>query len=638
MSSVLARCESAFYDGLRPDPELSVRDWADRYRYLTGVSSPEPGKYRTMRTPYMAEPMDALSIENPARRVVLEFAAQTGKTTIGENWIGYVIHHAPNPTLFVQPTVELAKRVSKSRIAPMIEATPVLAERVTPSRSKDSGNTVQMKEFKGGVLIFTGANSAAGLRMMAVCNLFMDEVDAYPGDVEGEGDPVALAEARTTNYARRKMLYTSTPTIRGLSRIEALYAASDQRRFHIPCPHCGHMDVLTWTGFVDYLKHQDGGHHRIEWDEGKPATARMVCGGCGERIEERHKTQMLARGVWRPGAEGDGITRGYHLNALYSPLGWKSWAKCVQEFLAAKRDPFRLKVFVNTVLAETWEESGDSVEVAILRSRIETYKAEVPHGSGILVAAVDVQDDRLEVVVKGFGADEESWLVAFSQILGDPAQAKVWFDLDQFLGQEFKHEGGQTMVVQRAVVDSGGHHTEAVYRYCAARGHLGVFAIKGGSESGKPLVTRPSNQNRYRVPLFVLCVDTGKEVVMSRLRVGTPGPGYVHLPTWVDDEYLEQLTSEKAVRKYVSGRGAVREWVKLRERNEAFDLEVYALAALHICGPTVLRTLAERAAAFSQPPSGEQSRGDFIPLPDGTGPAPAAPARRKKSWVTGWSG
>jgi phage terminase large subunit GpA-like protein len=491
-----------------------------------------------------------------------------------------------------------------------------------------------MKEFKGGVLIFTGANSAAGLRMMAVCNLFMDEVDAYPGDVEGEGDPVALAEARTTNYARRKMLYTSTPTIRGLSRIEALYAQSDQRRFFIPCPACGHYDVLTWSGFLDYLKHKDGGHHRIEWQEAKPQTAHMVCGACGASIEERNKTEMLLRGEWRPTAEGDGTTRGYHLNALYSPLGWKSWAKCAQEFLGSKRDPFKLKVFVNTVLAETWEESGDSVEVTTLKARLEHFPAEVPHGVGILVAAVDVQDDRLEVVVKGYGVGEESWLVAFSQVLGDPSQEKVWFGLDAFLSQEFKHESGQTMVVQRAVVDSGGHHTESVYRYCASRGHLGVFAIKGGSESGKPLVTRPSNTNRYRIHLFVLCVDTGKEVVMARLRIGSPSPGYVHIPDWVDDEYLEQLTSEKAVRKYISGRGAVREWVKLRDRNEAFDLEVYALAALHICGPTVLRTLGERAAEFSKPAPEAKPRAG-VPAPEGTEPEPTIP-RRRKSWVTGW--
>jgi phage terminase large subunit GpA-like protein len=327
----------------------------------------------------------------------------------------------------------------------------------------------------------------------------------------------------------------------------------------------------------------------------------MVCGGCGEKVEERFKTQMLARGEWQPTAESGGKTAGFHLSALYSPLGWKSWEQCVAEFLAAKEDPFRLKTWVNTVLGETWEERGDSVAPDALMSRLERYPAEVPNGVGALVAAVDVQGDRLEAVVKGYGAGEESWLIAFQQMPGDPARETVWRELDRFLGQTFQHEGGQHLRIDCTVIDSGGAHTEQVYRYVRARSGRKVLAIKGGSIAGLPLVGRPSRHNRYHVPLHVLCVDTGKEIALSRLRIPSPGPGYVHLPEWVDEEYVEQLTAEKAIRKYVKGRGAVREWVKTRERNEALDLEVYALAGLYILGPAFIKGLGERARRFALP-------------------------------------
>jgi len=622
--SVAELCAAAFRESLAPEAPLSVSDWADAHRFLSSTASSEPGRWRTSRTPYLREIMDCLSPSHPSERVVVMSGAQIGKTECGNNWIGYVIHHSPGPMLMVQPTVEVAKRVSKQRIAPMIEATPVLRERVAESRARDSGNTVQVKEFEGGLLIITGANSGAGLRSMPIRFLFMDEVDEYPGDLDGQGDPVALAEKRTATFARRKVFLTSTPTLKGLSRIEREYLGSDQRRFFLSCPLCGHADYLCW---------RDPAHHRIEWEEGRPETAHMLCGGCGGVVEERHKSEMLGRGEWRATAPGENRTAGFHVSALYSPLGWKSWATCAEEFLLAKEDPFRLKTWVNTVLGETWEERGDSVSAGDLSTRREHFAAEVPTGVGVLVAAVDVQGDRLEVVVKGYGAGEESWLIAFTQLHGDPARESVWQELDQFLSQSFEHESGQRLRIETTVVDSGGLHTEQVYRYTGARYSRRVFTVKGGSIAGRPLVERPSMHNRYRIPLFVLCVDTGKDIVLSRLRITSPGPGYVHLPEWIDEEYLAQLTAEKAIRKYVKGRGAVRSWVKLRERNEALDLEVYALAALYIGGPVLLQGLAERAASFARP-------GAEVPTEDSAEPTMtarlAAWNRRRRSWVHNW--
>jgi phage terminase large subunit GpA-like protein len=625
MSSAAERAYvEGLLEGLAREPDLTVSEWADQHRVLSSTASSEPGRWRTSRTPYLRQIMDLLSSSHSAQRVVVMSGAQIGKTECGNNWIGYVIHHTPGPMLMVQPTVEIAKRVSKQRIAPMIAATPVLRERVAESRSRESGNTVQVKEFAGGLLIMTGANSGAGLRSMPIRFLFMDEVDEYPGDVDGQGDPVLLAEKRTSNFARRKVLLTSTPTIKGLSRIEREYLASDQRRYYLPCSFCQHLDYLTW---------RELGHHRIEWEEGRPEAAHMVCGRCGARVEERHKTEMLERGEWRATAEGDGQTYGFHLSALYSPLGWKSWAECAIEFQRAKEDPFRLKTWVNTVLGETWEERGDSVEAGSLMARLEHYATDVPNGVGALVAAVDVQADRLEAVVKGYGAGEESWLIAFTQIHGDPAREQVWLDLDKFLGQSFTHESGRKLRVECAVVDSGGAHTEHVYRYAKPRQGRRVYPIKGGSLTGRPLVERPSDHNRYRAKLFVLCVDTGKDIVMSRLQILSPGPGFVHLPEWVDAEYLAQLTAEKAIRKYIRGRGAVREWVKLRVRNEALDLEVYSLGALYILGQPFVHSLQERSERLAQPL--ENATSEQIQHERGTRlSAPWIP--RQSGWMNRW--
>jgi len=570
----------------QPEPLLQVSEWADEHRVLSGKGSAEPGRWRTSRTPYLREIMDCLSPLNLAQRVVLMKGAQIGATECGNNWIGYLIHRAPAPVLYVEPTVEVAKRVSKQRLAPMIAATPVLRDRVAASRSRDSGNTMFVKEFEGGLLILTGANSGSGLRSMPIRNLFMDEVDEYPGDIDGQGDPVSLAEKRTATFSRRKIFLVSTPTIKNLSRIEREFLASDQRRYFLPCHLCGHMDWIRWPN--------------IRWEEKRPDTAKLSCEGCGGLIEERYKTEMLERGEWRATAPGDGRTVGFHLSALYSPLGWKSWRECVEEFLDAKDDPFRLKAWVNTVLGETWEERGEALEPDSLLARAEQYPAEVPNGVGVLVAGVDVQGDRLEVAAHGYGEAEQSWLIAWTQIHGDPGRDETWQELDRFLWQGFEHQSGQKLRIECTAIDSGGHHTESVYKYCKVRAGRRVFPVRGGNVAGMPLVTRPTMHNRYRVKLFTLGVDAGKDIIYSRLRIPTAGPGYVHLPEWTDLEYVHQLTAERSVRKYVKGRGAVRQWVKIRERNEALDLAVYALAALHILGQPLIKALPGLAAKWAK--------------------------------------
>lgn len=609
----------AFDDGLRPEPRISVSQWADDQRVL-GDQGHTTERWRTSTTPYLRDIMDALGPRSPYHKVVFCGGSQIGKTECGQNWIGSIIDQAPSPTLIVRPTDQEAKRYSRQRLDSMIDNTPCLAAKVTPARVRDGGRTRLIKEFPGGILFLTGANSATGVKSMPIRNVFFDEIDEYPGDISGQGDPVSLAEKRThgPNYPRRKIYQASTPTIKGLSRIEREYEATDQRHYFMPCPHCGHFDWLRWEN-MHWEKDEDG--------KGIPETAYMVCLDCGGVIEERHKRTMLPLGEWRPTAEGDLGTIGFQLSSLYSPLGWLPWSSIVDEFLKAQDDPQRLKNWVNSILAETWEERGDTVEPEGLLARLERYEADVPDGVGILVASVDVQGDRLECQVKGYGPMEESWLIAYHVFHGDPHLDEVWFELDTFLKTRFTHQSGQKVPIACTTVDTGGHHTEQVYQFCQARLARRVFAIRGGSETGKPLVGRASTRNRYRTKLFTLCVDTGKETVYSRLRIGSPGPGFCHLPDWTDDEYIEQLTAETAIYKWKPGRGTVRIWKKTRERNEALDLEVYSLAALHILGRTLIGTLPQRAAKLSQPE---------LDLGDETEHIATLP--RPKGWVGGWRG
>lgn len=635
---------AAWRAGLAPEPMLTVSEWAEAHRVLTGRSSAEPGPWRTARFPFAREIMDRLSVYDETRRIVLMGGRQLAKSEIGLNWIGYVIHHAPGPMLLVEPSVDMAKKTSRQRITPMIEETPALHDRIPVAHARAAGNNIFIKEFPGGMLMLTGSNSSAALRSTPIRYLFANEADEYPDTVEDKGSALSIAEACTNNFPNRKVYITGNPGVRGVSRIEYEFLAGDQRRYFIPCPRCGVFDFLTWNGFQDYVAQAGAGHHRIAWDEDEPRTAHMVCGACGGKVLEHEKEWMLPRGEWKPTAEGDGETVSYQISSLYSPFGFKSWADCATEFKKKHLDPSELRSFVNEVLGETWEERSEKVDVDTLMARQERYVGQVPEGVGVLVASVDVQGDRLEVIVKGYGAAEESWLIEWEAFPGDPARQDVWFAVDRYLTGTFTHASGRLLGVECVTVDSGGHHTDEVYRFCKPRQRrtLGkaptrwvqhLYAVKGGSETKAPLVGRPSRHNRYRTALYVLCTDTGKGTLMARLRIPTPGPGYVHLPAGLDPEYCEQLTAERAVWRYSRGQKG-RVWQKQRDRNEALDLEVYALAALKILGEPFIRTLGERAQSLARPVEGGAPAA--APAPAGI-MAPRALRRRKPtSWVDSW--
>lgn len=567
-----------FCDGLRPEAELTVSEWSDRYRMLSSKASAEPGQWRTGRTPYLQEPMDCLSSSSTVQRVVMMFAAQTGKTEAGSNWLGYVIDHAPGPMLCVQPTVEMAKRLSKQRLESMISETPCLSAKIAPARSRDSGNTMFSKEFPGGMMLLTGANSATGLRSAPCRYIFADEIDAFPADVDGEGDPVSLAEKRATTFARRKVLLTSTPTVKDHSRIEIEYDRSDQRRFYVPCPKCGEMQWLKWS--------------QVKWEDNDPKTAVYECEKCKERFPELHKPAMLRAGEWRATAPGDGRTRGYQLSGLYSPLGWFSWSDMVEEFLRAKSDAPALKTWLNTRCAETWEEDyASKVSADGLRERCEHYPmGTLPEGSLALTFGVDVQDNRLAISGWAWGRDEEGWLIYHQEIFGDPSRADLWKQVDEAVLKEWPHASGAKLRPDVVAIDSGGHFTAEVYQFARERARQGVIAIKGASQRNKPVIGKGSKVDinakgktmKRGAMLFNVGTDTAKTTLFARLKHNEPGEGYLHFPMEASEEYFKQLTAEKQVMKYSRGGFPTREWVKKPSaRNEALDTLVYAFAGLN---------------------------------------------------------
>lgn len=564
----VAFIDAVWREGLAPEPQITVSQWADQHRRLPSTSA-EPGRWRTARTPYLAEMMDALSVSSPVERVVIMKGAQLGGTEVGLNFLGYTIHNAPGIALLVMPSVDMVKRNTRTRIDPMIDATPELSERIAPARARDSGNTMSQKDFPGGSLVMTGANSAAALRSTPARYLVLDEIDAYPPDVDGEGDPVELAIQRTMTYGgRKKVLLISTPTIKGLSRIEAAYAETDQRQFFVPCPHCGHMEPITWK--------------RVVWRKGNRKNAELKCSNCPMAITEGHKASMIAGGEWRATKPGDGKSVGFHISALYSPF--TTWGRLAVDYGRVHKDPIRLKTFVNTALGETWEDqSGEMIAGRELDKRREVIGDRLPDGVAVLTAGVDVQDDRLEAQLIGWGRDEESWILQHAVLRGDPSAKHVWNDLEEWLNQRYAHPRAvPDLAISAACIDTGGHNTSSVYDFVGPRLRRRIWGIKGrGGPGVAPWPRNPLKGLKRSATVFMIGVDSFKFDLHGRLKISEPGPGYIHLASTLPADFTEQLTSERVVTKYSKGR-PVQSWVLRsdRPRNEALDCFVYGSAAL----------------------------------------------------------
>ena len=601
-----------FFQGLKPDTRLTVSEWADKKRILPAKAAKEAGRWRTKRTPYLREIMDALSPSSPIEKVVFQKGAQVGGTECGNNWLGYVIDHIPAPMMYVLPTLDLAKRTSKQRIAPMIEEMPSLREKIKNPRSRDSGNTTLTKEFPNGVLIFTGSNSGAGLRSMPARFLFLDEVDAYEDDVDGEGSPVNLAIKRTATFSRnRKIFMVSTPNIAGSSKIEAAYEESDQRKYHVPCVACNHFQTISWQ--------------QIKWDDNNPETARFECEKCEHRHYEKDKPALLGKGRWIAEGEKSNKTAGFHLSSLYSPNGWYSWENAVEDFLSAKKNPVELKDWTNTVLGETWQEKGETVEHELLYQRREHYPAEVPWWVEVLTIGCDVQDDRIEFEVTGWGAGEQSWGINYVRLYGDLSRQGIWDALGDMFRKTYTRQDGSVMSVAQACIDSGGHYTDEVYAFARKMGADWVIPIKGSSISGKPIVNSPKTKKKG-VYLTIIGTDTAKELIYQRYRIMEPGSGYCHwaVKDCFDEDYFRQATAEEKIKKFKNGVPYF-VWDAKKRRNEALDCRVYSLAAIRILQQHRGINL-ERLAGERQSPEEVAAESETAIKP----PAPVRqPARRK---------
>jgi phage terminase large subunit GpA-like protein len=560
---------------------MTVSEWADAHRVLSGKGSAEKGPWRTDRTPYLREPMDCLSPSSPWRRVVLMFGSQMGKTEVVLNWLGAIIHLWPAPSLLVQPTIDMAKRLNRQRLDPLLSETPVLRELVAPARSRDSGNTMFSKEFRGGLFVLTGANSGSALQSMPAANLAADEVSSYPLEADDKGDPLENAEARTTTFPMGKVLITSTPGTRGACRItEEFERRSDQRRFHVLMPCCGSLEVLRWS-------------EHMKWDR-PDGEVWCECPACGERVGQYHKTAMLTGAVWRASVKGDGLTAGFHLPGWYAPAGWTPWEQIRDEFLRAKEDPLLLKGWVNKRAAEAWEdEAVAKVNADGLMARVaeDNYQpGMVPDGVLLLLMAVDTQDTWLETTVWGFGDGDECWKIWHQKVEGGPAGDEVWRQVDTIRRTLWPRADGGEMTVMRCAVDTGGHFTHEAYEYCRRNAGEGVVAIKGAKERTAPALNKGSKVDvNYKgktikngVTLYQVGGHTLKRTIYARLKKIGGGPGSIHFDMGTDEAYLKGLTAERLIPRTVKG-FQVLDWHNPSgARNEPLDILVYCLGMLEL--------------------------------------------------------
>jgi phage terminase large subunit GpA-like protein len=613
--------------GLKPLPKTSVSEWADTYRYLSAGVSSEPGKWRTERAEYQRAIMDAFT-EPGVHRVVVKSAAQIGKSDIMNNVIGRFAHLDPASIMMIQPTVDMAQDYSKSRIAPMIRDTPVLSSLFydvkragdKTAKTRDGNNTILSKFFPGGRLVMCGANSPAGLASRPVRILLADEVDRFPESAGNEGDPVDLASKRMTTFWNYVMGLFSTPTIEGDSRIEIEYNAGTQEEWQHQCPNCGEWHLISYLDMItDAEEHRDKSGRRQVIVHG----VKWRCPDCGFEFTEQQMRNAKQMYVARnPKALFNGI-RSFFINAFTSP--WIGWNDIMREWMEAKGNPEREMVVVNTRFGESYHEQGAFEDEKIFLRRREAYGAELPDGVLLLTAAVDTQDNRLEYEVCGWGAGEESWGIRKGIILGQPDWESTWSELDKILEHVYRFKNGTGLKIVRTFIDSGGHYTGHVYRYCEKNFIKQRFAIKGYSNRpGIPLNYKIGKASGTTIPLVILGVDDGKQQVMNRLAIKSPGAQYMHFPLDEDQEglqnrgydeiYFKGIMSERKVkiRRY----GSIREiWQPTKGvRNEPLDLRVYNLGCMLSVNPqwdelqTIMKQPAQEAVVRKEPPKPARKR------------------------------
>lgn len=611
---------------LKPPPKMTVTEWAEANRYVSTETSASSGMYRAALAPYQRGMQDAVTIPG-VEEVVLFTSSQIGKSTCLENIMAYFIAEDPCPIIHMWPTLEVAKDWSADTLTPLIRDNPCLDSKIT-SAGRKTGAGALFKAFPGGSLAIIGANSPVGLRRRRARVVIADEVDGYGRSAGAEGDPITLVAKRSETFWNAVRVLSSTCTIKGESRIEAAYLKSNRQKYQVPCIHCTEANNGELDGF-QVLKFK-----RLDIDKVFPHEGTVYpCEHCGVALTEADKPWMLKHGKWVAERPEVVSVQGFWINSLYSPF--VSWAKLAKKFLDAVNDrenPNVLKAFVQTDLAETWEEKEEKLDKDHLMERREDYThLELPDGILVLTAGVDVQPDRLELVVKGWGKGQESWCVDWTRLEGDTSKKEVWARLDEYLLKTFYHSKGVRMEIASCFIDSG-FRAGNIYDFTKTRVDRRIFATKGYSGFNKPLVGKWSKNNQQRVRLYPLGVDVLKELVYSRLKIGEYGAGYMHFSKEKNDlDYFTQLTCEHIERKYKNG-FPMRYWKKPEgARNEALDCEVLALAAFLSLAPDInglldylKRDLQKRAALVAE----QKKKGDPNQL--GLLESPASPPKHEE--------
>lgn len=594
INKLIKKCVNNF----GPPSDLTVSQWAEEFRILSRESSAESGPWNNARTPYLESVMDAFT-DPRIDTITFVSSSQVGKSECELNIIGYIIDQDPGSILYIQPTLDDAKKFSRQRIAPMIRDSRTLHKKVSDVKSRDSGNTILQKIFPGGLLTIVGSNSASALASTPIKYVIGDELDRWALSAGTEGDPWGLAKARTTTFYNSKMVAVSTPTIKGASKIADLYAEGTQEKWCVKCPECGEYHDIIF----DHIKFE---FETIKKKHKKDYIVKNIywaCPNCGCLSDEQTIKKQPFKWVAEYPDAYDRGHRSFWLNAFASP--WQSWDNIVYSFLMAKDDPQQLKVVFNTMLGELWEDRGDMIDEDIMLARRESYgerddgsTIDLPDGVLVLTCAVDTQDDRLEYEVKGWGRYNENWGIKKGFIMGDPDDDYVWLCLDEIIDRSYKFSDGKYLKISITLVDSGGHKTQSVYKQCRARIGKRVFAIKGRGGEGIPFTKPPSKVDIVingtsvaKTWLYNIGVDAGKtSILKGMINVLEPGPKYCHFPKEIergyDMAYFAGLLSEKLVLKNSKGRTAWA-WEKLpgHERNEPLDLFDYNLAAITILSP-----------------------------------------------------
>lgn len=620
----LNTCLAKILSGMKPPEDLTVSQWADKNRRLTSESSAEVGKWRTSRTPYMFDILDSFT-DPLIEHIVVVAASQVGKSETINNMVGYCIDQDPGPILLIQPTIDDVKRYSEMRIAPMIRETRCLKRKVADPKSRDAANTKRQKSFPGGVLVMTGSNVAHDLSSMPIRYVFGDERDRWATSAGSEGDPWELAVARTRTFYNKKMVEVSTPTVKGASAIENSYNLGTMERWKTECPHCGEYVEVKFDNI------------RFEYEAAEKGDKKIfhitelfyVCPECGGISDEHTMKNQPAKWVATvPEARKHHKTRSFWLTAWVSP--WATWESIILQFLQAGTDSAKLQVVYNTQFGELWEERGDMASEDDVMARREVYEAEVPDGVLLLTCGVDTQDDRLEYEVVGHRRFGETWGIKKGVILGRPDTEEVWERLDEVLSHKYKFKSGVSLQISLTFIDEGGHFTQEVRQHCLARQYDHVFAIKGANRPDIPYTAPPKKQKIVvngkvigQVWVYEIGVNAGKQKIVDNLRVQSPGANYCHFPLRDDygKQFFKQLMSEHLA--YVPKLKHPWQWQKIpgHERNEAFDIRNYNLAACEILSPDW--DAIEQKLRTAKP--GEENAS--IPMKENK----AKPRKRKKS-------